>query len=223
MAGVAADEHGLPPGVLAASGQGRHRGAVERAGVVATTVPVWPSDGAGKDGPVSVDPPPPDRPTRRLPPTPAVEQERVLEVRDPGLLERLEESVRSLRTAVALVGLLAAAALGVAIYALMEADEDSRGGASRERVSRLDDRVDRLSRQLQSTRSSNRGDAEEGELESLRTRLENTASAEDVERLESSLRELQGRADDDPADSAALEERVDRLARQVEQLRTQSP
>ena len=166
---------------------------------------------------MSVDPPP-DRPTRPLPPTLPVAQERVVEVRDPGLLERLEGTVRSLRTAVALVGLLAAAALGVAIYALTEADEDSRGGASRERVSRLDDRVDRLSRQLQATRSSNRGDAEEGELESLRRRLDNTASTEDVERLQSSLRELAQRADE-PADTAALEQRVDRLARQVEELR----
>jgi hypothetical protein len=53
---------------------------------------------------------------------------------------------------------LAVVALGVAIYAVTRDDNTSRGSrkgvASDERVTRVDGRVDRLSRQLQSVRAS---------------------------------------------------------------------
>src|SRR5919107_6433622 len=109
-------------------------------------------------------PPPPDRPTQRLqptapPPPPPVYEERVVApAADPNaILLRLEDAINSLRTGLMVVGVIAVAALGVAIYALMkddDADGASRSGlASDQRVSRLDDRVDRISRQVQSLRS----------------------------------------------------------------------
>lgn len=53
-----------------------------------------------------------------------------------------------------IVGVIAVAALGVAIYALMKNDVTSSGsGASTSRVATLEDRVDRLSRQVQDARS----------------------------------------------------------------------
>ena len=176
---------------------------------------------------MSIDPPPPpDRPTEPLRPRAPVAREHVAEaVVDPRLLERLEDAVRSLRTALALVGVLATLALGVAIYALMETDdsEDSRDGASRERVSRLDDRVDRLSRQLQNARASDGGDAEERDVRSLERRLERRASTGEVEQLRTAVQRLQDSAGEG-GDTAALEDRVDRLAQQVEDLRaTRSP
>ncbi len=176
---------------------------------------------------MSTDPPPPsDRSTEPLRPREPVVREHVAEeVIDPGLLERLEDAVRSLRTALALVGVLATVALGVAIYALTETDdgEASRDGASRERVSRLDERVDRLSRQLQRTRARDGGDAEESDLRSLQQQLERRASTGEVEQLRSSLQRLQDSAGEG-GDTSALEDRVDRLAQQVEDLRnTQSP
>ena len=119
-------------------------------------------------------PPPPDRPTEPLrparivpepapppaPPPAAVVQERVVAPMpdSSAILVRLEDAVDSLRMGLIVVGLIAAAALGVAIYALLHNDDaatnsGSRSGlASDARVSRVNDRVDRLSRQVQGLR-----------------------------------------------------------------------
>ena len=59
-----------------------------------------------------------------------------------------------------IVGVIAVAALGVAIYALMKDDDGGAGNgnaASDARVSQLDDRIDRLSRQVQDARRDARG------------------------------------------------------------------
>lgn len=164
---------------------------------------------------MSSTPPPPDRPTQPLrpsPPEPApVVQERYAAAGpDPNLvLARLEDAIASLRTWLAIVGLISVAALGVAVYAIVREDEGDdgsrRGLASDQRVSRLDDRVDRLSRQLKSVRAS------EGDSDALGDR---------VDALERSVKTLADRPATDP--TKAIEElsgRIDDLSRDVEQLK----
>lgn len=91
--------------------------------------------------------PDPDDPTRPLAPA-AYEREVPDTPRDELLWrEELLDRLRSLRTAVVLLGVVAVAALGVALWALLSQDQgDSRRGASVERVRDLEDRVDRLQR-----------------------------------------------------------------------------
>ena len=115
---------------------------------------------------MSTTPPPPEPPTRRLDPAPPpVAYERVVEPgiapADPNLMfVRLEDAISSLRTGLVFVGLLTVIAIGLAVYALTRDDNTSNGtrsdAASTERVVQLDDRVDRLSRQVQQARADAR-------------------------------------------------------------------
>ena len=84
------------------------------------------------------------------------------------MLERL----RSLRTAVALVGVVAVAALALALWALLseQANDDDRRGASAARVAALSDRVDVLESDVRDAAS---GDA----LAALRDRQRQFTSA----------------------------------------------
>ena len=111
-----------------------------------------------RGGQTGSDEPSPDRPTERLQPQPphqpVVEERYVSPGVDPNaVLLRLEDSVNSLRTGLMIVGVIAVAALGVAIYASMQRRRRrlglASGLASDSRVSQLDDRIDRLSRQVQ--------------------------------------------------------------------------
>ena len=158
-------------------------------------------------------PPPPDRPTERLPPSPPprqVYEERVAPAavdRD-AILLRIEDAIGSLRTGLMLVGVLAVAALGVAIYALVK--EDDNGGGSRsglatdDRVSQLDDRIDRISRQVQDLRSGERGgddvEVRVGALEETVERLAQRPANDPQEAID----ELSGRIDDIAQDVEAL-------------------
>ncbi len=167
---------------------------------------------------MSTSPPPPDRPTQRLQPSPPpVEYEqRVVEhgVAAPAtdwsaMFARLEDAISSLRTGLIVVGLLSALALGVALYSLLRDDDrDTRRAASSERVARLDDRVDRLSRQVQALRADQEG---------------TDALAERVDRLSRSVSSLRSQAAGGGADTTQaieqLGERVDDLSRQVQELR----
>ena len=99
--------------------------------------------------PSSADPP--EEPTRPLPPTTppparAVEREVAAPVEDPYLTEVLLDRLRSLRAALVIVGLIAVAALGVALYSVLtkEEESDTGAGASRQQVADLADRVDAL-------------------------------------------------------------------------------
>ncbi len=159
--------------------------------------------------------PPPDRPTQPLrpsPPPPVVE-ERVVErgVDIGAALAALEDTLESLRTGLMIVGALAVIALGVAIYALLNDDEGgSRAGlASDERVSRLDDRVDRLSRQVRSVRADTRDS--EG--------LEERVAA--VERTVDTLAKRPAAGDATQA-VEELSQRIDDLATDVERLEQQA-
>ncbi len=130
------------------------------------------------------------------------------------VLLRLEDAVNSLRTGLMIVGVIAVAALGVAIYALMQDDgggTGSRSGlATDERVSQLDDRIDRLSRQVQDLRSDASGGGDAAEL------------GDRVEALETTVKELADRPTPGDATQAVeeLSERIDDVAADVEQLKT---
>lgn len=166
---------------------------------------------------------PPDRPTERLQPQPPpqgpgppiVEERYVAPAADPNaILLRLEDAVNSLRTGLMIVGVIAVAALGVAIYALMKDDDAgtaTRGNAASEsRVSQLDDRVDRLSRQVQAARAEARGNDDAAEL------------GDRVEALEGTVKQLADRPAPGDATQAVqdLADRIDDVAADVEQLKT---
>lgn len=170
--------------------------------------------------------PPPDRPTQRLAPAPPpvepapyYERERVVEpgvAADPLLLVRLEDAIHSLRTALMFVGVLAVAALGVALYAVLQEDSNDSAStgnaASDQRVSTLDDRVDRLSRQVQSARAAARSDDDT-------TALSDRIDA--LSRQVQSVRQSAGNATAAPDATQAigqLDQRIDELSQRVDAL-----
>ena len=105
----------------------------------------------------------PEEPTRPLPPaTPpparvGVEREVAAPVEDPYRTELLLDQLRSLRSALAIVGLIAVAALAVAVYAVLTRDEvsDAGAGASSQQVADLDDRVDALEADVKTRATKN--------------------------------------------------------------------
>ena len=137
-------------------------------------------------------PPDPDEPTRRLPPVepaqPVREREVVTSTEvDPAWTHEILDRLRSLRTALTLVGVLSLVALGVGLWALLTQEEegDARRGASQERVRELEDRVD-----------------------ALESETEDAASQDAIGRLRDQQRQLGERlsAVEDQADGAALED-----------------
>ena len=164
----------------------------------------------------------PDPPTESLPATAPVAREAVVanEVVDPLWAERLEGSVRSLKRLVALLAVLALAGVGLSVYALLR-DDDDRRGASRERVARLDNRVDRLESRLGSTTN-------EADVARLRDRLETKADTRSLQQLSDDVQQLQtsldkvSSGDDSSADAVTqLDGRVDELSEQLEALRNE--
>lgn len=149
------------------------------------------------------------------PPRRGYEERVVSSGADPdAVLLRLEDAIGSLRTGLMIVGVVAVAALGVAIYALVTQD-DSAGGsreglASESRVSELDDRVDRISRQVQDLRPGEDGGGE--------------GQQERIEALEKSVQELADRPSADPQEAIdELSSRIDDIAQDVEQLQEAQP
>jgi len=168
---------------------------------------------------------PPDRPTERLPPQPppqpvqplrppVVEERYVAPAVDPNtVLLRLEDAVDSVRTGLMIVGVIAVAALGVAIYALLKDDNAGAGSgnAARDaRVSQLDNRIDRLSRQVQDARREARSNEDAAAL------------GDRVEALEGTVKQLADRpAPGDATDAVQeLSERIDDVTADVEQLKS---
>ncbi len=175
--------------------------------------------------------PPPDRPTEPLRqprpapvaeqpavrPAPVVAERVVASAVDPNvILLRLEDAIDGLRTWLLVVGLVAVGALGVATFALLDDDtaRDAGGSAtgldSAERVSRIENRVDRLSRQVQDARGSG---------------LDTTALANRVGELERTVRSLSGQPAADGTQQAVdeLATRIDDLATDVEELKSTQP
>jgi phage shock protein A len=115
-----------------------------------------------------------------------------------------------------IVGVIAVAALGVAIYALMKQDDgttaSNSSAASDARVSQLDDRIDRLSRQVQDVRSQASGGGDDGAA----------ASEDRVAALEKTVKTLADRPAPGDATQAVneLSDRIDDVTADVEQLKS---
>jgi polyhydroxyalkanoate synthesis regulator phasin len=171
--------------------------------------------------------PPPEPPTRRIdpvaPPPPVYEerpvyQERVVDPVDPNLMfVRLEDAISSLRTGLVFVGVLTVLAIGLAIYAITQTNDDNtnagtRAGASSQRVATLDDRVDRLSRQVQQARADARA------AQALTTRIDSLSRSVSALRAQGAG----GGAAASEVTSAitALDKRLDTVEQQVQDLNT---
>ena len=158
----------------------------------------------------ALPPEPPEPPTVAMGPP-----GRVVETSDASLtLARFDDAIRSLRSGLALVGLVAIAALGVSIYALLRHDRDpvryigsQRGLATQADVSRLAGRVNHLDATLAALRSS------AGGTSSLSAR---------VATLERTVRQLAARPTGTNSTQAVaqLSSRVDKLASEVSQLQS---
>jgi hypothetical protein len=181
---------------------------------------------------VSTTPPPSDRPTEPLAPVSAPRvHERVVEEPvagvDPLVFAQLEDSLRSLRTAVVLLGLLSVAALAVGVYALIKSQEADRGSASSGRVARLDDRVDEMSRDLRRIRQSTSGTADRSDVDQVQRSVSGKANAEDVRNLQRTVARVQTQLADSKRDNdtstalTQIDQRLDDLSRQVRQLQAE--
>ncbi|MCA1690237.1 MAG: hypothetical protein LC720_07375 [Actinobacteria bacterium] len=95
--------------------------------------------------------PPPEGPTERLPPPPAavVREPVAVPAVEGGVVIALERAVDSLRTWLLIVGVLALAAIGLAIYAVVRADQP---GGSRRGLA-TDARVDKISAEVKALRA----------------------------------------------------------------------
>jgi outer membrane murein-binding lipoprotein Lpp len=146
----------------------------------------------------------------------------------------LERAVDSLRTWLLIVGVLALAAIGVAIYAVVRADQP---GGSRRGLA-TDARVDKISNELKALKAgagasspaaatssttalSARVDQLSSQIQSLRTGGTPAALGGRVATLESTVKTLAARpAGSDPTQALSqLSSRVDTLASDVAQLK----
>jgi peptidoglycan hydrolase CwlO-like protein len=176
-------------------------------------------------------PPPrdPEDPTRPLgppaevpPPAPRVREREYEEVaEDPLWREELLDKVRSLQTAVALLGLLSVIALGVAAYALLtkEEESDTRSGASSERVNDLDERIDELESDVEDAPSSGSVSNVRDDQKALEERIEKLearprASAQDDGPSEQDVQDVQSSVDQIGQDLEDLDGRVEELEQQ---------
>jgi ABC-type Na+ efflux pump permease subunit len=140
----------------------------------------------------------PEPPTRRLepsgavpPPVPPPGEPVAAGVPDERLVhEELADRIRTLRTWLAVLGTLAAIALGVALWALLtkEEESDAQRGATRNAVQRLDSRVDSLESEIgdRATKSSvdKLEDEQEGirdDVAEVRKQAENAGDTKEIE------------------------------------------
>jgi outer membrane murein-binding lipoprotein Lpp len=137
-----------------------------------------------------------------MPPAPVIEQRVVAPALDPNaVLLRLEDAMTSLRMWLVVVGLIAVAGLGVAIYALTNGD----GGGSRDGLA-SDARVDRISSQLKALRANGSSGSD------------TTALGDRIDRLSRQVQTLRAAGSGSGGDTAALGGRVDTLERTVKTL-----
>jgi DNA repair exonuclease SbcCD ATPase subunit len=156
-------------------------------------------------------PPDPDEPTRPLPPAPDAppprEYEREVAVTagdDLVWREEVIDRLNSLRAAVVLLGILAVAALGVALWSLLtqEEESDARRGASVDRVREMEERVEGLER----------------DIERAPSRDALSQLSETVESLDERVGAVEDRVERQGADGGASEQAVEDLQGDVQQL-----
>jgi cytochrome oxidase Cu insertion factor (SCO1/SenC/PrrC family) len=161
---------------------------------------------------------PPEEPTRAIPPARPIATERTV-VRtesEERLWAEVLDRLGSLRAGLLVVGVIALAALGVALWALLDNDAD-REDASRVRVERLADRVDRLESQVSDT-------ASEGGLAAIRDRQ--AALQRRVQALRVTVDESRAAIQDVEETAAAVEalqDSVDGLEQRLEAVEQQQP
>jgi cell division protein FtsB len=191
---------------------------------------------SGPPGFVSTLPPPedpPEEPTRPLPPaTPApaevgVEREVAAPVEDPYRTELLLDQFRSLRTALTIVGVIAVAALGVAVYALLSEDEVSDGGAgaNSQQVAGLDDRVDALEADVKTRATKNQVSQLSDDVKALSDRVDKVAKqSQSAASSDDGGTDEQARSSIDKLDQnvQTLSQDVDDLDRRVRDLEGQT-
>ncbi len=152
-------------------------------------------------------------------PAPVVEERFVTPAVDPNvILLRLEDAVDNLRTWLLVVGVVAFVALGVALYAVLADDDATRsnggsttGLASDDRVSQIENRVDRLSRQLQDLRAGGSSGDDDAALANRVDQLEDAVRSQSGDQgaaagTQSAVDELSGRIDDLASDVEALKQ-----------------
>ena len=174
--------------------------------------------------------PPDEPPTRRIdpvapPPGTPHEREREVITEEPvGARAELLDELRSLKRTLAIVGVVAIAALGVALWALLSQEEegDAQRGASNERVSQLEDRVDDVENDVEDAAtkgsvSSIRQDQEELS-EQVDQLSEDSSGGDDAQQAQESVEQLQ-------QDVEELGQRLDDLEQQQQESGgdTQSP
>jgi DNA repair exonuclease SbcCD ATPase subunit len=147
----------------------------------------------------------PDPPTRRIAPgaAPASTPHPFVTVEEQRLAHAdLVDRIKSLRAWLAFATILALLALGAAAWALVskEEEDDTRAGASRTSVSRLDSRVDDLEEQVDDR-------ATKGAVSELRGQQEE---------LSEQVQQLGGQADG--GDTEAVQQSVEELSASVQQL-----
>jgi hypothetical protein len=158
---------------------------------------------------------PPEEPTRRFPRARPVATERavVRTVPEDTLWAEVLDRLGSVRTGLAVVTVVALAALGVALWALLDpAGDRDRDDVSRVRVERLADRVDRLESQVGEAASAGGVAAIRDGQRALQRRVqalevtaeESRAAAQDLEEIAASVEALEDSVD-------ALEQRLDVL------------
>ena len=133
---------------------------------------------------------------------------------DPEWPERIEDQLRSLKRLTAVLSVLALAGVGLALWALLDEDEEGRQGASPERVAQIDQRVERLDDKVAQA-------SEETDTSRLTERLKEKADKDDVQAIADDIQELRGALDQALSRRGASAESVDQLEGRIEELSQQ--
>ena len=190
----------------------------------------------GSPGLVSTPRPPEDPPeesTRPQPPaTPpparvGVEREVAAPVEDPYRTELLLDQLRSLRTALAIVGVIAVAALAAALYTVLTKEEESDTGAgvSSQQVASLADRVDALEADVKTRATKNQVSQLSDDVKALSDRVDKVAKqSESAASSDNGGTDEQARSSIDKLDQSVqtLSQDVKDLDRRVRDLEDQT-
>jgi tetrahydromethanopterin S-methyltransferase subunit B len=155
----------------------------------------------------------PDDPTRPLTPSRSGAGSPPADAEEYAWRDEVLDRIGTLRALLAVAGVIAVAGLGVGLWALLSLDgEDSGGGASRERVSELEDRVDDLESAADSAPS--RSDLSE-------LREDQRALEDKVDAVEKTAQSSQQAVDELDQDVQDLQRQIDELETSVEDVSQQ--